>query len=499
MSLNGAAMFIAMVIIIILFEIILTITKGSAGMSFITPTNLFSILRQQAYTGIIAFGLTLVMITGNIDLSVGSMLTFLCCVCAKIMMGTDNGLLGIFGTIAAGAICGLVNGVLVSYVKLNSFITTLGTSSIFTALALRISSGTVLVIPDNCDPLFQAIGITSFGPVHILIVWFVIVAVVLGLLLSRTVYGQQLYTIGSNPVAARFSGIRAKRNTTVSYVITGLCVGLAAVLMMANVKSSNPQASNGKEMEIILAVVLGGVSVTGGNSTLSLIISIVAALITGALTGLLNGFVVAKIGVSPLIATIATNYLFKGLVFNFAQSSFAPTDADAVKVIAKTKLFGLRWLTPSVIIFVVIVILLGLWMYKTKFGNRLHVVGDNPEAASYSGISVSKTVLITYILCGVLAAVSGFLMVSFDGYTIYTQGNSLSTFPISCCVIGGIKMAGGKGTVVHMLLGVLIMRAISTMMSVMFLSTDMINLITGILLVAVLIIDRFTSTKSADE
>ncbi len=125
MSLNGAAMFIAMVIIIILFEIILTITKGSAGMSFITPTNLFSILRQQAYTGIIAFGLTLVMITGNIDLSVGSMLTFLCCVCAKIMMGTDNGLLGIFGTIAAGAICGLVNGVLVSYVKLNSFITTL--------------------------------------------------------------------------------------------------------------------------------------------------------------------------------------------------------------------------------------------------------------------------------------------------------------------------------------------------------------------------------------
>ena len=100
---------------------------------------------------------------------------------------------------------------------------------------------------------------------------------------------------------------------------------------------------------------------------------------------------------------------------------------------------------------------------------------------------------------GVLAAVSGFLMVSFDGYTIYTQGNSLSTFPISCCVIGGIKMAGGKGTVVHMLLGVLIMRAISTMMSVMFLSTDMVNLITGILLVAVLIIDRLTSTKSADE
>ncbi len=267
MSLNGAAMFLAMVVIIILFEIILTITKGGSGLAFITPNNLMSILRQQAYIGIIAFGLTLVMITGNIDLSVGSMLTFMCCVCAKLMMGTDNGLLGIFGTIVTGGICGLVNGLLVSYVKLNSFITTLGTSSIFTALALRISSGTILVIPDDCDPLFQAVGVSSFGPVHILIVWVVVVAVILGLLLSRTVFGQQLYTIGSNPVAARFSGIRAKRNTTLSYVITGLCVGLAAVLMMANVKSSNPQASNGKEMEIILAVVLGGVSVTGGKGS----------------------------------------------------------------------------------------------------------------------------------------------------------------------------------------------------------------------------------------
>ena len=267
MSLNGSAIFVAMIVVIVLFEIFLQVTKSGSGLKFITPDNLMSILRQQVYIGIVAFGLTLVMITGNIDLSVGSMLTFLCCVCAKIMMANDNGLIGIFGTVAIGGLCGLVNGVLVSYVKLNSFITTLGTSSIFTALALRISSGTVLVIPDNCDPVFQAVGISSFGPVHILIVWFVVIAVVLGLLLSRTVFGQQLYTIGSNPVAARFSGIRAKRNTTLSYVITGLCVGFAAVLMMANVKSSNPQASNGKEMEIILAIVLGGVSVTGGKGS----------------------------------------------------------------------------------------------------------------------------------------------------------------------------------------------------------------------------------------
>lgn len=267
MRLNGAAMFIAMLVMIVVFELFLQITKHPSGLVFITADNLMSILRQQTYIGIIAFGLTLVMITGNIDLSVGSMLTLLCCVCAKIMMATDNAFLGIFGTIAVGALCGLLNGVLVSYVKLNSFITTLGTSSIFTALALRISAGTVLVIPNDCSKLFQAVGISSLGPVHILIIWFIVVAVILGLLLSRTVFGQQLYAIGSNPVAARFSGIKAKRNIAISYIITGACAGLAAVVMMANVKSSNPQAASGKEMEIILAIVLGGVSVTGGKGS----------------------------------------------------------------------------------------------------------------------------------------------------------------------------------------------------------------------------------------
>ena len=276
-----------------------------------------------------------------------------------------------------------------------------------------------------------------------------------------------------------------------------VCLGLGLVMITGNIDLSVGFQAGLAGVTTVLC--FNAVYSASGSAVLALVVGIIGALVTGALTGLINGVVIAKVGVSPLIATIATNYIFKGLVFNFAQSSFAPEDAEIVKVIAKTKLFGLRWLTPAVIGFVVILVLLGIWMYKTRFGNRLHVVGDNPEAAAYAGINVSRTVLVTYILCGVLAAVSGFLMVSYDGYAIYTQGNSLSTFPISCCVIGGIKMIGGKGTVVHMLLGILIMRAISTMMSVMFLSTDMVNLITGILLVAVLIVDRFTSTKNADE
>ena len=179
----------------------------------------------------------------------------------------DSVAMALLGTMGVGLVCGLFNGVLVSYVRLNSFITTLGASSIYSALAIMVSAGTVLVIDTNASPAFQALGKTSFGPVHILIVWFVVVAIVLGLLLSRTVYGQQLYAIGANPIAARFSGIRYKRNTTIAYVITGLCVGLAAVIQMANSLSANPQGASGKEMEVILCVVLGGCAVNGGKGS----------------------------------------------------------------------------------------------------------------------------------------------------------------------------------------------------------------------------------------
>ena len=161
MSLNGSAVFLAMIAAIILFELYAQITRGGGGLLFMTPDNLMSILRQQVYIGLIAFGLTLVMITGNIDLSVGNMLTFTCCVAGTLMLSTNNGVLSIVGTIAVGTLCGLLNGVLVSYVKLNAFITTLGTSSIFTALAAIMSSGTVLVIPADSDPVFSALGTST--------------------------------------------------------------------------------------------------------------------------------------------------------------------------------------------------------------------------------------------------------------------------------------------------------------------------------------------------
>ncbi len=282
-SLNGSSVFVAMILAAILFEVLLHLAgKGNGGLIFLTPSNFLAIFRQQVYIGIIAFGLTLVMITGNIDLSVGYQLTFLGCLCGLIMVTHNNTLMAVSATLGAGLLCGLFNGVLVGYLKLNSFITTLGSSSIFAALAIMVSAGTVIVITDNCEDAFKWFGKAQFGPVSILVIWFVLVAVVLALLLSRTIFGQQLYMIGSNPVAAKFSGIRSARNITIAYAIVGLLCGLAAVITMSNVYSANPQSASGKEMEVILCVVLGGCAVNGGKG--SVWASIIGVLFYGILT-----------------------------------------------------------------------------------------------------------------------------------------------------------------------------------------------------------------------
>lgn len=275
-----------------------------------------------------------------------------------------------------------------------------------------------------------------------------------------------------------------------------ICLGLGLVIITGNIDLS--VGFQAALCATTSAMCFNAVYAASGNGVIATVVALVGSIATGAVCGLINGFVITKIGVSPLIATIATNYIFKGLVFNWAKSSYSLTDTTVMQAIAKTKIGGFRWLTPMVFILLFLVVLVFFWMYKTKFGNRLHVVGDNPEAASFAGISVSNTVLVTYILCGALTAITGFLMASYDGYAIYTQGTAMATFPIACCVVGGIKMAGGKGTAVHVLLGVLIMRTISQMMTSMFLSPDMVNLITGILLIAVLVMDRFTSTKNND-
>lgn len=260
LSLPGVGVFIALIIFIIAVSIIAPMVTGG---KFLTWTNIINVFRQQTYIGVIACALTLVIITGNIDLSVGSQLTMMTVLCAK--WSQTMGDLAIPLTLLVGLACGLINGCLVNGFQINSFITTIGTGSIYGALTLIFATGHTV---RNSSAVLDFIGTGNvFGVIPMPIVILLVIVVIFAFIARRTVFGQKLYAIGANPMAAHFSGIKNRFDVAAAYSLTGLCCAVAAVLLIARSVSANPQIGTGKEMDIILAVVLGGTSVLGGKGS----------------------------------------------------------------------------------------------------------------------------------------------------------------------------------------------------------------------------------------
>ena len=277
-----------------------------------------------------------------------------------------------------------------------------------------------------------------------------------------------------------------------------VCLGLGLIMMTGNIDLSLGYLAT--SCGVTFVTVLNAMYAATANLGASFAVALLVSLVLGFILGCFNGFIITKIGISPLIATIATNYIFDGYVLQYASDSYKPESAakNIVKAVGNTQIFGLKWLTPMTLILIIFIAVAALWMYKTRFGNSIKLVGDNPEAANYAGIKAGNVVFATYAIAGVLCGLCGFLMVSYTGAAIYTQGTALSTLPVACCVLGGIKMTGGKGTAVHILLGILIMRVISQMMNALHLQTAIVNLVTGLVLIVILLVDRFTSTKTVE-
>jgi ribose transport system permease protein len=305
-SLNGSGVFLALIVYIIAVAII---APQITGGQFITWDNIIQILRKQTYIGIIACALTLVMITGNIDLSVGSILSLTACIAADSLQ--YGWVFAIIFPMLVGGACGLINGLLVSRLKLNSFITTIGTGSIFGALAILYVSG--YIVPSNesetAVAIFKSIGQSFlFGIIPMPVIIMLAIVLIFSFLLKRTVFGTQLYAIGANPVAARLSGIRSMRNVTIAYVLSGLVTGLSAVIMVSRIMSAQPQVGFGQEMDVILAVVLGGTSVLGGK---------------GSMWGTVLGFIFLGFLTSGFVfmgMTTYTQWVIEGLILVIALS-----------------------------------------------------------------------------------------------------------------------------------------------------------------------------------
>ncbi|AZP17980.1 transporter [Streptomyces aquilus] len=263
--------------------IVLVIAMSALSGDFLTTDNLLNVGVQAAVTAILAFGVTFVIVSAGIDLSVGSVAALSATVLA--WSATSQGMpvvLAVLLAIATGIACGLVNGFLISYGKLPPFIATLAMLSVARGLSLVISQGSPIAFPSSVSHLGDTLGGWLPVPVLVMVGMGLITAFVLG----RTYIGRSMYAIGGNEEAARLSGLRVKKQKLAIYAFSGLFAAAAGIVLAARLSSAQPQAAQGYELDAIAAVVIGGASLAGGTGKASG--TLIGALILAVLRNGLN-------------------------------------------------------------------------------------------------------------------------------------------------------------------------------------------------------------------
>ena len=270
--------------------IVVFVFLSIASPVFLSADNLYNIGVQTSYTAVIAIGVTLVIITAGIDLSVGSVAA-LSGVVGVVLMAKAGFpvVLAILGGILVGAACGLVNGLLVSVAGLNPFIATLGMLSVARGMVyIPTNAKSVFGVPDS----FRLLGQGVIGSIPIPIIVVAVVAVAGYVVLARTKLGRYAYAMGSNREAARLSGIPIRRYLTVVYVISGALAGFGGMIASSQVASGQPNFGIGLELDAIAAAVIGGASLFGGQGT------VVGTLIGAFLIALIrNGSVLLDVNI----------------------------------------------------------------------------------------------------------------------------------------------------------------------------------------------------------
>ncbi len=264
--------------VFVVIVIILTfLTKGK----FVSSANIVNVLRQISINGIIAVGMTLVIITGGIDLSVGSILAF-AGIIATDMAHTDSPfplILVILVALGIGCVCGLINGVIVSYVGAPAFVVTLGMMSAARGATQIYCGGAPIT---DLSDTFEQLGKGSWAGIPIPVIILAIVVIITFVLLHQSKFGRYLYAVGGNEEAAYASGVNVKGTRTLAYMISGLCCGLCGIILAARTSAASALAGDGYELNAIAATVIGGTSLSGGRGTI--IGTIIGALIIGSIS-----------------------------------------------------------------------------------------------------------------------------------------------------------------------------------------------------------------------
>lgn len=253
--------------------------------SFLEPTNLLNLLRQVAINALIAYGMTFVILTGGIDLSVGSILAFSGVLTGDLIVKGMDPILAVLLGCVLGALMGAINGLFVTFGKVAPFIATLATMTLFRGLAMTYTNGNPIT-GVGTDYSFQLFGKGYFLGIPIPVVTMLIAFGVLWTVLHKTAFGRQTYAIGGNEKAARISGIKVNRVKMIIYSVSGLMAALAGAILTSRLNSAQPGAGTSYELDAIAAVVLGGTSLAGGKGRI--FGTLIGVLIIGVLNNGLN-------------------------------------------------------------------------------------------------------------------------------------------------------------------------------------------------------------------
>ena len=235
--------------------------------SFATPKNLFNITRNCTFVAVIALGMTIVIITGGIDLSVGSVLCLVSMILAVVMHAGFSIYIGVLAAVATALVVGGFNGVLIAYIGMPPFVVTLGMLSIARSLAMVASNNTVVYQfgPDH-DKLLWLGGGSMFGVANP-VIYMIILALLTGFVLRWTRFGRHVFAIGGNEQAAILTGVPVRRIKVAVYMISGLSAGIAAIIETGWLGAVTTNLGNGTELQVIAAAVIGGANLAGGIGT----------------------------------------------------------------------------------------------------------------------------------------------------------------------------------------------------------------------------------------
>jgi ribose transport system permease protein len=272
------------IIILVFMAAVLSVSTSE----FLTSDNLLSVFRQFSFIGIMAIGQVMVIVTGGIDLSVGSVFAFAGVTSAFAMAKLGLGVpVGLLVGVVSGLAFGLMNGLFITRLRLPPFIATLGTLSIARVLSYALTGG--FPIPD-LPPVFKFIGQGYIGIIPFPVILLVLLGAIFTFFLNRTVLGRRIYATGSNEEAARVSGVNTKRIKLVVYSLSGILAGVAGMATAARLGVAQSTAGAGYELDCIAAVIIGGASVTGGVGT------VFGAILGAAIMGVLkNGLILLSV------------------------------------------------------------------------------------------------------------------------------------------------------------------------------------------------------------